>query len=116
MTTARLMSGAQISMFNKSVTRNCFPLVVVVLVLPLVLTLCVWVRVGGLNWPVEVDIGMLLPKFLRILTPSWLIAVLLTSANRTCSDIWAKGVGGTSIKLVTFGAAFLTTSRILSAT
>src|SRR5215472_1440602 len=116
MKAARLMSGRKIATFSRLLIKNWFPLVVVVDVVPLLVTDCVWVIEGGENCCVVVDIGILLPKLRRMFTPNSLMATRFTSANRTCSDICAVGAGGTSIKLVTFGAAFLTTSRILSAT
>src|ERR1051326_8785362 len=50
------------------------------------------------------------------LNPNCEIAERSTSAKRTCSRISPVCGGGTSIMLVTLGAAPLTTSKILSAT
>ena len=71
---------------------------------------------GGENCCVEMVPIFFAPGRLKILMPSWVSSVRFTSANLTSSRISPVGVAGTSIKLVTFGAAALTTSRILSAT
>src|SRR5690348_4130080 len=113
----RLMSGRKMKMFSRSLSWKVFcPEVEVVVVEPLVEVVVKLPSDGGENSCVEVAIGIFEPKVRNRFTPYWLIACRLTSANLTCSEISSLGVAGTSRKLVTFGATFLTTSRILSAT
>src|ERR1700730_16684722 len=72
--------------------------------------------IGGDNYPVVIDPRFFAPGRLNILIPSCWRAVRSTSANFTSRRISPGGAVGTSIKLVTLGVAFFTTSRILSAT
>src|SRR6267378_5240607 len=68
------------------------------------------------NCPVVID-PIVFPRPVdRMLNPSCVTADRSTSAKRTCSRISPVSGGGTSIMLVTLGAAPLTTSKILSAT
>ena len=109
MVAAKSMSGRKM----KRLSRLLKPMSEPVPLVPPVegLTSC-----GGENCCVEMMPMFFAPGRLKILMPSWVSSVRFTSANFTSSRISPVGVAGISIRLVTFGAAAFTTSRILSAT